>query len=161
MCSNAKFVRLDVCYLRRGGASDVVWTVEIPEDSIDFDLHEEEASLYVKNVLVFDAFTVSNSLDLRRPKVHAMINSLRAEWRGTTNRRSHRDCVGAFRGNFFENSATLEVIAPPPRTPATICPARPARSSFKSVSDPAGVCPHIPALFVLPEGQFLREGYVG
>ena len=69
--------------------NDVMWTTEIPESSVDFDFHEEEASLHVKNVLVFDAFTVPNSLDTHHPmgKVHAVINSLRIEWRGTTFRR--------------------------------------------------------------------------
>jgi len=50
-----------------------MWTTEIPESSVDFDLGAEEASLHVKNVLVFDAFTVPNSLDTRHAmgKVHA------------------------------------------------------------------------------------------
>jgi len=119
--------------------NDVVWTTEIPEDSIEFDLREEEASLHVKNVLVFDAFTVPNSLSTFHPlgKVHAIINSLRMEWRGTTNRRTHSDCNDAFRGSFFEDSATIEVIATTPPVPATTCPPRAARNGFKFVSDPA------------------------
>jgi hypothetical protein len=58
--------------------SDVVWTTEIPEASVEFDLREEEASLHLKNVFVFDAFTVPNALNTFHPmgKVHAVINSL-------------------------------------------------------------------------------------
>jgi len=116
-----------------------MWTIEIPEDSIDFDLRREEASLRLRNVPVFDAFTVPNSLNTFHPmgKVHAIINSLRIEWRGTTNRRSHSDCVDAFRGNFFEDSATIEVSVTTPPAPATACPPRPARNGFRFVSDPA------------------------
>jgi hypothetical protein len=150
VCPNAKFVRFDVTVIKARRRERCRVDHRIPEDSIDFDLREEEASLYVKAVLVSDAFTDTNSFDLRRQKVHAVINTLRREWRGTTNRRSHSDCADACRGNFCENSPTIEVIAPRPRTPATVCLARPAGSSFKS----------IPALFVLLEGQLLREGYV-
>ena len=119
--------------------SDVVWTTEIPEDSISFSLREEEASLHVRNVLVFDTFTVANSADPHHPipKVNAVINSLRINWSGTTNRRSHTDCVDAFRGEFFENTATIQVIATTPPAPASECPPRPARNGFRFVSDPA------------------------
>jgi hypothetical protein len=116
--------------------SEVVWTTEIPEGSIDFDFHQEEASLHVRNVLVFDTFTVQNSLDPHHPmsKVNAVINSLRIDWSGTITRRSHTDCVDAFRGDFFENSATIEVVATTPAMPASACPPRMARNGFRFVS---------------------------
>jgi hypothetical protein len=119
--------------------NDVVWTTEIPESSIDFDFDDEEASLHVKNVLVFDAFTVPNSLDTHHPmgKVHAIINSLKMEWRGTTMRRSHSDCTDAFRGSYFEDIATIEVTATTPPGPARACPPTAARNGFRFVSDPA------------------------
>ena len=119
--------------------NDVMWTTEIPEGSVDFDFGDAEASLHLTNVLVFDAFTVPNSLDTHHPlgKVHAVINSLRMTWRGTTFRRSHSDCVDAFRGEYIEDSATIEVIATTPRGAATACPPRAARNGFRFVSDPA------------------------
>jgi hypothetical protein len=119
--------------------SDVMWTTEIPDGSVEVDLKEEEASLRVKNVLVFDAFTVPNSLNTFHPmgKVPSVINSLRMEWRGTTHRRSHTDCVDAFRGAFLENTATIEVVATTPPTPAKACPPTPAGHGFRFVSDPA------------------------
>jgi hypothetical protein len=119
--------------------SDVMWTTEIPNDSVDVDLREEEASLRVKNVLVFDAFTVPNSLDTRHPmgKVNAVINSLRMKWRGTTQERSHNDCADAFRGHFFEDVATIEVVVTTPEVPAKACPPTPRRNGFHFVSDPA------------------------
>ena len=119
--------------------SDVLWTTEIPDGSVDFDLHEEEASLHVKNVLVFDAFTVPNSLDTHHPlgKVNSVINSMRIEWRGTTKQRSHTDCVDAFRGDFFEDTATIEVVVTTPETPARACPPTAHRNGFRFVSDPA------------------------
>jgi hypothetical protein len=119
--------------------NDVMWTTEIPESSVDFDIQEEEASLHVKNVVVFDAFTVPNSLDTHHPlgKVHAVINSLRMEWRATTVRRSHSDCHDAFRGEFFENRATIEVVATTPPTMARTCGPTTARNGFRFVSDSA------------------------
>jgi hypothetical protein len=116
-----------------------MWTTEIPESSVDFDFDEGEASLHLKNVLVFDAFTVPNSLDTHHPmgKVHAIINSLRMEWRGTTFRRSHSDCTDAFRGNYLENTATIEVVVTTPPGQATACPTLPARNGFRFVSDSA------------------------
>ena len=119
--------------------NDVMWTTEIPESSVEFDLGEEEASLHVRNVLVFDSFTVPNSLETHHPlgKVHAIINSLRMEWRGTTFRRSHTDCADAFRGDYFEDRATIEVIATTPPAPARACPPTAARHGFRFVSDTA------------------------
>jgi hypothetical protein len=119
--------------------SDVIWTTEIPEGSVHVDLRNEEASLHVRNVLVFDTFTVANSLDPHHPipKVNAMINSLRMTWSGTLNRRSHTDCVDAFRGSYLEDMATIEVTATTPPTPASTCPPRAARNGFRFVSDPA------------------------
>jgi hypothetical protein len=119
--------------------NDVMWTTEIPESSVDFDFGEQEASLHVKNVLVFDAFTVPNSLDTHHPlgKVHAIINSLKMEWRGTTNTRTHSDCADAFRGTYFEDVATIEVTATTPPGPARACPPTAARNGFRFVSDPA------------------------
>jgi hypothetical protein len=116
-----------------------MWTTEIPEGSVEFELQEEEASLHVKNVLVFDAFTVPNSLNTFHPlgKVNAIINSLRIEWRGTTHRRSHSDCLDAFRGQYFEDTATIEVIATTPPTHAKDCPPTAERHGFHFESDPA------------------------
>jgi hypothetical protein len=119
--------------------SEVVWSTEIPEGSIKFNFSKEEASLHVRNVLVFDTFTVQNSLDQHHPmgsKVNAVIESLRIDWSGTTMRRSHTDCVDAFRGDFFEDRATIEVIATTPAAPASECPPTRARNGFRFVSDP-------------------------
>jgi hypothetical protein len=119
--------------------SDVFWTTEIPENSVTFSMRREEASLHVRNVLVFDVFTVPNSLNPHHaiPKVNAIINRMRINWSDTTAHRSHVDCVDAFRGEFFENRATIEVVATTPPTPASECPPRPARNGFRFVSDPA------------------------
>ena len=117
--------------------SEVVWTTEIPEDGVDFSSSDEEASLHVKNVLVFDTFTVANSLDQHHPmgsKLNAIINSLRIDWSRTITRREHTDCVDAFRGRFFEDSATIQVTATTPTVPASECPARQGRNGFRFVS---------------------------
>jgi hypothetical protein len=116
-----------------------MWNAAIPLESVDVDLDEDEAMLHVKNVLVFDAFTIPNSLNTFHPlgHVNAVINSLKMNWKGTTNRRSQTDCVDGFRGNYLEDSATIEVIATTPPTPARACPPTAARHGFRFVSDPA------------------------
>jgi hypothetical protein len=115
----------------------VFWTTPVSEGSVKVDLREGEASLHVKDVLVFDAFTVPNSLNPAHPlgKANAIINSLRMEW-STAFTKSVSDCFDAFRGDYFEGSATIEVTATTPPTPASTCPAMPARNGFRFVSDP-------------------------
>jgi hypothetical protein len=117
-----------------------MWTTEIPEGSVHVDFHEKEATLRLKNVLVFDAFAVPNSLDTRHPrgKVNAVINSLQIEWR-TPQPRSANNCVNAFRGEYLEGSATIEVVATTPPYPNRACAPPPvaARNGFRFVSNPA------------------------
>ena len=116
-----------------------MWNAAIPTGSVQFDLEEEVATLTVKNALVFDAFTVPNSLNTFHPlgHVNSVINSLRMRWSGTKNTRSVTDCADGFHGDFFENSATIEVTATTPPGPARSCPPTPARNGFRFVSDPA------------------------
>jgi hypothetical protein len=115
-----------------------MWTTEIPEGSIEFDFHAGDASLHVKNVLVFDAFTVPNSLDTHHPmgKVNAIINSLHMEWHCTVPRTANfcnKD--NEYRGEYKEGTATIEVVATtPPR--AGRCATTPV-SGFRFVSEPA------------------------
>ncbi len=119
--------------------SDVFWTTEIPDSSVTFSLRREEASLQLRNVLVFDVFTVANSLNPHHPipKVNAVINKLRINWSDTTAHRSHVDCADAFRGEFLEDRATIEVVVTTPPATAGTCPPRAARNGFRFVSDPA------------------------
>lgn len=119
-----------------------MWTTAVSEGSVKFDMDDEKASFHVKDVLVFDSFTVPNALNSFHPNGHvnAMFNSLRMEWSGTTKTRSWPPpgvCGEAFRGTFFEDVATIEVTATTPPTPARSCPPTPARHGFKFVSDPA------------------------
>jgi hypothetical protein len=119
--------------------SEVVWSTEIPQHGVRFSFSRQQAVLHLTDVLVFDTFTVPNSLDPRHPipKVNAVIDSLRIRWSGTTMRRTWTDCVDAFRGEFFEDMATIEVVATTPSMPASACPPRAARNGFRFVSDAA------------------------
>jgi len=115
-----------------------MWTSALSEGSVKVDLSKGTASLHVKDVFVFDAFTVGNSLNHAHPlgHVNAMIDSLRMEWT-TGFTKSWTDCPDAFTGDFFEGSATIEVTATTPPVAASTCPPRAARNGFKFVSDPA------------------------
>lgn len=120
--------------------SVVMWTAAVSDGAVKFDLKQEKASLDVKDVLVFDGFTVPNALNPFHPlgHVNSVINSMRIEWSGTTLHRSWTDCdPDGFRGDFFEDKATIEVTATTPFTPAQTCPPTPARNGFRFVSDPA------------------------
>jgi hypothetical protein len=115
-----------------------MWTAPLSEGAVKFDSRKGKASLHVKDVLVFDGFTIPNALNPFHPNGHvnSIINSLRMEWNATVPR-SQIDCLDAFRGDFLEGSATIEVTATTPPTAASTCPANPARNGFKFVSDPA------------------------
>jgi hypothetical protein len=117
----------------------VFWTAAAPQANIKVDLREEKASLRVKNVIVFDSFTlIPNALDPNHPAGHAngVINSLRMEWSGTTRATTFENCEpNAFRGRFFEDTATIEVTATTRATPER-CGSRPMHG-FRFVSDPA------------------------
>jgi len=120
--------------------SHLFWTTPVPDDSIKFSRRAERASLQVKDVLVFDGFTVPNALDDAHPmgRVNSIINKLRIEWSGTTRATSFSNCeTNGFRGDYLEDKATIEVTATTPPTPARTCPPQPARNGFRFVSDPA------------------------
>src|SRR2546428_804264 len=73
--------------------SEKMWTAPISDGSVKVDLKKGKASLNVKNVFVFDAFTVPNSLNTGHPqgRFPGIINSLRMEWT-TQFTKSWTDC---------------------------------------------------------------------
>ena len=118
-------------------ATEVLWTVPIPMSGVEFEMDDEKASLRVKNVLVFDVTTVPNSFLPGHPqgRINSIINSMRIDWSGTTRATSFSNCdPNAFRGRYFEDSATIEVTVTTPPTPARDCPHTLARNGFRFVS---------------------------
>lgn len=101
--------------------TSVAWVAHIPEGSAHVNLEEGSASLHARNICVFDAFTVPNSLNTARPLgnlVKGVLNSLDIRWRGVSRRvTSFSDQANCFRGDFVENTATIAVTA---TTPANI-----------------------------------------
>ena len=118
--------------------SEKMWTAPISNGGVKVDLKKGKATLNVKDVFVFDAFTVPNSLDTAHPlgRVSGIINSLRMEWT-TQFTKSWTDCPDGFKGDFFEGSATIEVTATTPTVPASTCPPNQGRNGFRFVSNPA------------------------
>jgi hypothetical protein len=113
----------------------VVWTIEIPEGSVEVDLDEGEASLHLENVCsVFDAFTVGNSLNIAHPMglVGAAINSLKIAWKCSTPRTFNNGKT--FRGSFKEGSASISVKATTPATAPPFTPA--AQDGFQFIAEP-------------------------
>ena len=115
----------------------LLWTIPIPDDSVELDLNAGEATLNLEHVCkVFDAFIVPNSFDPAHALgfVGATINSLRIHWKGISTKRSFSNGA-TFRGDFIENSATIEVTV---NTPATKPPFTPApQDGFEFIADPA------------------------
>jgi hypothetical protein len=90
----------------------VTWTTPIPEDGVEINLHRGRASLRVRNVCVFDAFTVRNSLTLNHPDgiVGATIDSMHLAWSGVTREIPGFSApVNGFAGDFVETAASIEV----------------------------------------------------
>jgi len=114
-----------------------MWTAALSDGSVKVDLSKGTASLHVKDVFVFDAFTVPNSLNHAHPAGHvnAIINSLRMEWNCTTPLSAMNCAVNAFSGNYLEGVATIEVIATTRENPATTCPTGAGNHGFRFVSD--------------------------
>jgi hypothetical protein len=114
-----------------------LWTIEIPDGSVEVDLHEGEAVLHLENVCrIFDAFSVPNSLNPLHPLglVSAFLKSLRIEWKGITTKRSFNN-GSTFRGDFVENSAAIAVTVSTPDTKPPFTPT--AQNGFQFVANPA------------------------
>ena len=117
--------------------TDVFWAAHIPQGSAHVDLDAGTASLHVKNLCLYDAFTVANSIQgVNRPvnQVKGIFNSLDMEWSGIIKRDTANQPVNKMRGSFVENTATIAVVA---TTPITIVTALSNGHGFRFVSDPA------------------------
>lgn len=118
--------------------SGAFWITRIPEDSIDFEFDEAEASMSIRNVCLFDAFTVPNSLTANHPFfgiARAEINSLVMRWQGVKRKVHVENPSAGFSGDFIEDTATIAVTATtqassPPFTSLAL-------HGFRFVSDPA------------------------
>ncbi len=117
--------------------TNVFWAANLSEGSAHADLDDGTASLHVRNLCVYDAFTITNSLggvDRAVNQVKGIINSLDMRWSGIIKRDSANEPVNKMRGSFVENTATIAVTA---TTPITIVTSLSNGHGFKFVSDPA------------------------
>ena len=117
--------------------TNVFWAAKIPEGSAQVDFDDGTASLYVRNLCVYDAFTIPNSVQgVNRPvnQVKGIIQSLDMRWSGIIKRDSANQPVNKMRGSFVENTATIAVTA---TTPITMVTSLSNGHGFKFVSDPA------------------------
>ena len=115
----------------------LLWTIPIPEDSVEVDLDAATAVLQLEDVCkVFDAFTVPNSLNTLHPLgfVSGLIRSLRIQWSGISRNWTFNN-GSTFRGSFIQNlTAPIAVTV---TTPATKSPFTPSpQDGFEFTSDP-------------------------
>jgi hypothetical protein len=114
-----------------------MWTIQIPEESVEVDLNKGEATLQLEHICsVFDAFTVPSSLNPLHPLglVSGVIQSLRIQWTGISRKWTFNNGK-TFRGDFIQSSAAP--IAVTVVTPATKPPFTPsAQDGFEFIADP-------------------------
>jgi hypothetical protein len=114
-----------------------MWTIEIPEESVQVDLNSGEATVRLYNVCkVFDAFTVPSSLNPLHPLglVSGMIQSLSIHWTGVSKKLSFTNGQ-TFRGDFIQSvAAPISVTVTTPSTKPPFTPA--AQDGFAFVADP-------------------------
>jgi hypothetical protein len=114
-----------------------MWTIPIPEDSVEVDLNKGEATLQLDHICsVFDAFTVPSSLNPLHPLglVSGVVQSLRIHWTGISRKWTFSNGK-TFRGDFIQSSAAP--IAVTMMTPATKPPFTPsAQDGFEFIADP-------------------------
>jgi hypothetical protein len=118
-------------------ATNVFWALSIPNGSAHANLAAGSASLHVRNLCVYDSFTVRNSVQgVNRPvnQVLGIINALDIEWSGIISTETANEPVNQMSGTFIENTAKVAVTATTPRTMVT---ALSNGHGFKFVSDPA------------------------
>jgi hypothetical protein len=119
-------------YIPGTSPTGVFWTTPVPEHSIKINLEEGTASLRLRNLPVFDYFTVPNSLD----PVHlqgvaaATLHTLQVEWSGVTQHREYNDPASSFAGVFLETAARISVVVTTSAVPAHDI------HGFRFVSDP-------------------------
>jgi len=95
----------------------VFWGSVYPRGSAHVDIAGGTAQLHVRNVSVFDAFTLGNSFDPAHALgiFSAVINSMKIDWSGVTRSvLGFSDSINKFRGDFYECSATIAVEATTP-----------------------------------------------
>jgi hypothetical protein len=116
--------------------TNVFWVGAIPEGSVQVDLDDGTASLRIKNMCVYDAFTTANSImGVNRPvnQVKGIIESLEINWSGILTRDTANEPANQMRGTFVENKATISVTATTPKTAVTTLS---NGHGFRFVSDP-------------------------
>ena len=106
-----------------GPAAGLFWTIHIPADDVDVDLHRATATMRVSNADVEDYHTLKNAV-LDGPSDPASVSFV-IRWQGETARVEVRDFELGFAGQFIEDSATVEWSASVPST------------GFSFTSDPA------------------------
>ena len=109
--------------LDSGPAAGLFWTIHIPADDVDVDLHRATATMRVEDADVEDYHTLKNAL-LDGPSDPASVSFV-IRWQGETARVEVRDFELGFAGQFIEDSATVEWSASVPST------------GFSFTSDPA------------------------
>ncbi len=101
--------------------SGLFWTIRIPDESVEVELDDAEASMKLSDVEIRDFFNIGNAL-MRGKSVHADVN-FHVRWSGVKKRVHTRDATNQFDGRYIEDTATMAWSA--------------EEKGFKFVSDPA------------------------
>lgn len=85
--------------------SGLFWTIRIPDESVEVDFNDAQASFNLSDKEVKDFGTGLNSL-LRGPSVQADV-SFHIRWSGVKERVKTRDKTNRFAGSYIEDTATI------------------------------------------------------
>ena len=116
---------------------NVLWAVRIPNGSAHVDLDAGTGSLHLKQICVFDAFTVANSaagVNRAVNQVLGVIDSLDIEWSGILASETANQSANRMSGTFLDTMATISVTA---TTPFTMVTTLSNGHGFRFVSNPA------------------------
>ena len=116
---------------------NVLWAVRIPDGSAHVNLDAGTGSLHLRQICVFDAFTVANSaagVNRAVNQVLGVIDSLDIDWSGILARETADQSANRMRGTFLETRATVAVTA---TTPLTMVTTLSNGHGFRFVSNPA------------------------
>jgi hypothetical protein len=111
--------------------SGLFWTIRIPDESVEVDLDDAEASMNLSDVEIEDYHDIVNALQ-DGPSVHADV-SFHVRWHGVKDRVHVRDKQNEFVGDFIEDTATCRWSAETEKFKFVSAPANTSTTVFAQI----------------------------
>jgi len=111
------------------------WTLAVPEDGIEVEFGEGEASMQARNVPIFDYGNIGNALFGGAPRAAGVV-SYRVVWSGINQRVNIHNTdplYGGFAGTFIRNTAKMEWTATTDDFTFVSAPLKTSSSNFAEI----------------------------